>query len=67
MQLSNDEQRPLWMWPVDGLTIQIFPGWAGGATEARYIQIVGHSAIERERAPIYTALLAFVGFRTDYL
>jgi hypothetical protein len=42
MQLSDDESRPLWMWPVDGLTIQIFPGWAGGVNEARYIQIVGY-------------------------
>jgi hypothetical protein len=30
MQISGDANRPLWMWPVDGLTIQIFPGWAGG-------------------------------------
>jgi hypothetical protein len=42
MQVSGDPNRPLWMWPVDGLTIQIFPGWAGGTNEARYIQIVGY-------------------------
>jgi len=42
MQVSGDQLRPLWMWPVDGLTIQIFPGWAGGSNEARYIQIVGY-------------------------
>jgi hypothetical protein len=30
------------MWTVDDLTIQIFPGWAGGVNEARYIQIVGY-------------------------
>jgi len=42
MQLSGDQLRPLWLWPVDGLTIQIFPGWAGGSNEARYIQIVGY-------------------------
>jgi hypothetical protein len=42
MQLSGDELRPLWLWPVDGLTIQIFPGWAGGRNEARYVQIVGY-------------------------
>lgn len=42
MQVSGDEARPLWMWPVDGLTIQIFPGWAGGRNEARYVQIVGY-------------------------
>jgi Phage portal protein len=42
MQTSGDESRPLWMWPVDGLTIQIFPGWSGGRGEARYVQIVGY-------------------------
>jgi len=42
MQLSGDANRPLWMWPVDGLTIQIYPGWAGNTNEARYIQIVGY-------------------------
>jgi hypothetical protein len=42
MQQGADPLRPLWMWPVDGLTIQIYPGWAGGSTEARYVQIVGN-------------------------
>jgi hypothetical protein len=42
MQLSGDPNRPLWMWPVDGLTIQIFPGWNGQPNEARYVQIVGY-------------------------
>lgn len=42
VQSSGDELRPLWMWPVDGLTIQIYGGWAGGTNEARYIQIVGY-------------------------
>jgi hypothetical protein len=42
MQLSGDPQRPLWMWPVDGLTIQMYPGWTGQKDEARYVQIVGY-------------------------
>jgi Phage portal protein len=42
IQHSGDDTRPLWMWPVDGLTIQIFPGWANGSNEARYVQIVGY-------------------------
>lgn len=42
MQVSGDIERPLWMWPVDGLTIQIFPGWSGQKNEARYVQIIGY-------------------------
>lgn len=43
MQLSGDPMRPLWMWPVDGLTVQIYPGWTGqNPNEARYVQLVGY-------------------------
>ena len=43
MQLSGDEDRPLWMFPVDGLTIQIYPLWDDSAPEeARYCQIIGY-------------------------
>jgi len=42
MQLSGDELRPLWMWPVDGLTIQIYPLWDGDPRDPRYVQIVGY-------------------------
>lgn len=41
-QLSGDPMRPLWMWPVDGLTIQIYPAWSGAVSEARYVQVVGY-------------------------
>lgn len=41
-QVSGDPLRPLWAWPVDGLTIQIYAGWAGGSDEARYMQVVGY-------------------------
>lgn len=44
MQLSGDPIRPLWMWPVDGLSIQIYPGWTGAPNEARYLQTVGYGA-----------------------
>lgn len=30
------------MYPVDGLSIQIYPGWSGAADEARYAQSVGY-------------------------
>ena len=44
MQDSGNPLRPLWMWPVDGLTIQIYPGWSGGLNEARYVQVVGYGS-----------------------
>jgi hypothetical protein len=42
LQLCGDRLRPLWMFPVDGLSIQIYPAWAGGRDEARYAQVVGN-------------------------
>jgi len=42
MQPSGDPERPVWMWPVDGLTIQVYPGWTGQKDEARYVQVVGY-------------------------
>lgn len=41
---SPDPRRPVWLWPIDGLSIQQFPGWAGGKSEARYLQTVGYGA-----------------------
>jgi len=41
-QMSGDALRPLWLWPVDGLSIQIYPAWAGNADEARYTQSTGY-------------------------
>jgi HK97 family phage portal protein len=41
-RLSGDKLRPIWLYPVDGLSIQIYPGWAGGRNEARYAQSVGY-------------------------
>jgi hypothetical protein len=38
VNMSGDPERPVWLWPVDGLSIQIYPGWAGGKSEARYLQ-----------------------------
>lgn len=42
VQISGDRNRPLWMFPVDGLSIQIYPGWNGKTDEARYAQIIGY-------------------------
>lgn len=42
-QLSGDEDRPLWMFPTDGLTIQIYPNWKPTEPDTpRYEQIVGY-------------------------
>ena len=41
MQLSGDESWPLWMWPVDGLTVQLYPDWDGSPKAIRYVQIIG--------------------------
>ncbi|MDW3683096.1 phage portal protein [Cupriavidus sp. CV2] len=44
-QVGSDPARPLWMWPVDALSIQIYPGWAGGRSEARYCQVIGYGNV----------------------
>lgn len=41
-QVGNDPLHPLWMWPVDGLSIQLYPAWSGDANEARYLQTYGY-------------------------
>ncbi|MBM7045430.1 phage portal protein [Rhizobium lusitanum] len=44
LQTGGDALRPLWLWPVDGLSIQIYPAWAGEAAEPRYVQTVGYGS-----------------------
>ena len=44
-QLGNDPIRPLWLWPVDAQSIQIFAGWSGSPNEARYIQTIGYTNV----------------------
>jgi hypothetical protein len=41
-EIGGNPERPLWMWPVDGLSIQIYPLWAGNPDEARYAQMLGY-------------------------
>ncbi len=43
-EIGGDPDRPLWMWPVDGLSIQIYPFWEGNPDEARYAQVLGYGA-----------------------
>lgn len=39
VQLTPSPERPLLMWPVDGLSIRIYAGWSGSADEPRYAQV----------------------------
>lgn len=44
-QLGGDPLRPLWMWPVDALSIQINPAWNGEVDKARYVQSLGYGNV----------------------
>lgn len=44
-QLGGDAVRPLWMWPVDALSIQIYAAWSGKPSEARYCQTLGYGNV----------------------
>jgi HK97 family phage portal protein len=41
-QIGGDMVRPLWLYPVDAQSIQIYPLWQGGRNEARYLQTIGY-------------------------
>lgn len=43
-QVSSNPARPVFMWPVDGLTIQIYPLWQGDNQTPRYLQVPGWGA-----------------------
>jgi hypothetical protein len=42
MQVSGDPLRPLWLFPADGLSFQIFPNWDGDKNSPRYAQVIGY-------------------------
>lgn len=44
-EVGADQLRPLWLWPVDALSIQIYAGWDGTASQPRYVQAHGYSNI----------------------
>lgn len=44
-QLGNNAIRPLWLYPVDTRSIQVYPGWSGAQNEAHYVQTLGYSNI----------------------
>jgi Phage portal protein len=44
-QIGADKTRPLWLWPVDSMSIQINPAWDGKDSEPRYFQTLGYGNI----------------------
>lgn len=44
-QVGGDPDRPLWLYPTDGLAIQAYAGWSGDPNEARYCQVPGYGMI----------------------
>ncbi len=42
---GGDKNRPLWLWPVDSLSIQIYPNWNGEADKPRYCQTMGYGNV----------------------
>lgn len=48
-QIGGDLTRPIWLWPVDGQSIHVFPDWSGKPNEAKYIQILGYGNIGLEQ------------------
>lgn len=48
-QSGGDALRPLWIWPVDALAIQIVPGWDGDVAKPRYFQSLGYGNVGTQR------------------
>src|SRR5205823_2884828 len=46
LALTGDSSRPLCMWPVDGATIRMKPGWDGAPNSVRYVQVTGQFGSE---------------------
>lgn len=44
VETGGDALRPMWLWPVDGLSIQLYPAWSGDEAESRYAQAIGYGA-----------------------
>jgi hypothetical protein len=42
MQVGGDASKPLWLYPTDGLAIQLYPQWNGDPAKPRYAQMVGY-------------------------
>lgn len=45
---ASNEDHPLWMWNVDGQSIEQYPGWDGKPTSTRYKQTAGSGNVSME-------------------
>lgn len=43
--LGGDINRPVWLWPVDALSIQIYANWNGEPDKPRYCQTMGYGNV----------------------
>ncbi|MFS2114324.1 phage portal protein [Herbaspirillum frisingense] len=60
-ELGGKEIRPLWMWPVDALSIDIYIGWSGAKNEARYSQSIGPGNVASTRGiPLLNDQLIYI-------
>lgn len=44
-ELGGNKFRPLWLWPTDALSIEIYAGWSGDKNEPRYSQSFGYGNV----------------------
>jgi HK97 family phage portal protein len=44
-EIGGDKLRPLWLWPVDALSIQIYADWDGDESKPRYCQTFGYGNV----------------------
>lgn len=44
-EIGGDPARPLWLWPVDALSIQIYADWDGDEGKPRYCQTYGYGNV----------------------
>ncbi len=60
-QLGGDASRPLWMWPVDALSIQINAKWNGDNSKPRYYQSMGYGNVAMQQGkPLYNDELVYI-------
>lgn len=45
LRVGGDPSRPLWLYPVDALSIQVYAGWTGDRREAKYCQVPGYGTM----------------------
>jgi hypothetical protein len=51
-QPCGDPERPVFMWPVDGLSIQLYPNWNGKPNAPRYQQTMGYGGYAQITTPV---------------